>query len=234
MKQSYPASQTTVVLLAAGHGKRMLPLTKHTPKPLLKVGQHALIEHHLIRLREQGFKDIIINIAHLGEKIRTVLRSGERFDLSIQYSDESLSGPLETAGGLKNALDLISSDPFLVINADIWTDCDFTTLLKPLTKLGRLAMVKNPTHNPGGDYALAPQGNLILANTGEYQTRTFSGIAVYQKSLFASLPTGKMKLAPVFERLIQDQQLEGLAFDGNWVDVGTPARLAELNQSEKT
>lgn len=236
--------QTTVVLLAAGHGKRMLPLTKYTPKPLLKVGKLTLIEHHLTRLAHFGFRKVVINIAYLSDQITQTLGSGERYGLSITYSDESSCGALETAGGLKQALPLIDSDPFLVINADIWTDFDFRSVLAPVIGQGRLVMVKNPAHNPDGDFCIHRSGQLInkapLAPSRQsecpapnHESRTFSGIAVYRKTIFDDLSPGVQALAPLFRCLISDRQLEGSAYDGEWADVGTPERLEELNQRYK-
>lgn len=231
-------TQTTAVLLAAGHGKRMLPLTKHTPKPLLKVGEHALIEHHLIRLADQGFQKVVINVAHLSKQITQTLGSGERFGLDIAYSDESNSGALETAGGLKQALPLIHSDPFLAINADIWTDFNFRSLLRPLSGQGRLVMVENPAHNAEGDFHIEENGCLIgksspeLASSTE-PSRTFSGIALYRKEMFDALAPGVQALAPLFRALIKHRQLEGIAYDGEWTDVGTPERLKDLNKRYK-
>lgn len=222
------AANTTVVLLAAGHGKRMLPLTQHTPKPLLKVGESALIEHHLRRLQQRGFKQVVINLAYLGEKIRTQLGNGEQFGLSIDYSDESQSGALETAGGLKHALPLIKSDPFIVINADIWTDFNFDGLLTPPLRnnsQGRLVMVNNPAHNPNGDFAV----NEAYLSVDAQEKYTFSGIALYQQRLFSQLSDGKQALAPIFKQLIQQQSLEGIIYSGIWKDIGTPERLAEIN-----
>jgi len=151
---SIRAENTTAVLLAAGHGKRMLPLTEQTPKPLLKIGEHALIEHHLFRLADLGFKNIVINIAYLADQISLALGDGSRYGLHIHYSDESASGALETAGGLKNALPLIKSDPFITVNADIWTDFDFTQLLLKSPESARLVMTENPPQHPDGDFVL--------------------------------------------------------------------------------
>lgn len=220
------AENTSVVLLAAGFGKRMAPLTEHTPKPLLKVGQRSLIEHHLHRLAQLGFKHVVINIAHLGQRIIDTLGDGFNYGLSIQYSDEISSGPLETAGGIVNALPLIASDPFLVINADIWIDFDFTELLNPLQNDGRLLMVPNPLHNPLGDFALKEDG--CLSVSGQHKL-TFSGVALYAKAMFDQLPEGKAALGPIFKSLIAQDRLEGLEFAGRWEDVGTPERLAQLD-----
>ena len=219
--------ETSVVILSAGHGTRMLPLTKDTPKPLLKVGDKSLIEHHLIRLKELGFSQIIINIAYLGEKIRSALGNGSRYGLSIKYSDEAETGALETAGGLKAALPLIKSDPFLVINADIWTDFNFCELLTlPLKTQARLVMVNNPPHNSGGDFSLSETG--LLSDKKE-NSATFSGIALYKKSIFNDLAQGKYALAPIFQSLIKQQRIEGIKYNGQWKDIGTPERLNEIN-----
>jgi len=224
----YQAQQTTVVLLAAGHGKRMRPLTNTVPKPLLKVGDHALIEHHLYRLAEYGFKNIVINLAYLGEQIRDQLLDGRKYGLNIRYSDEAQTGALETAGGLKKALPLIQSDPFLVVNSDIWTDFNFTKLLMPLKGVGRLVLVDNPPHNPNGDFGIDETNWLNLESAGKL---TFSGVALYKKSIFTSLGSGKCALAPVLHALITRQNLEGVEHKGVWVDVGSPERLTELNTS---
>ncbi|MEM7357683.1 MAG: N-acetylmuramate alpha-1-phosphate uridylyltransferase MurU [Pseudomonadota bacterium] len=233
MANNYASAETTVVLLAAGHGKRMLPLTKSTPKPLLKVGDEALIEHHLHRLRSMGFRDVVINLAYLGEQIRQHLDNGAKYGLNIRYSDESATGALETAGGLQHALPLISSDPFLVVNADIWTDYPFTQLLGHLDRPARLVMGPNPSHNPDGDFSYDPDsGMLFVANTSK-QSHTFCGIALYHKSLFVSQDSGVRPLAPMFRELIQQEQLEAVVYEGEWQDIGTPERLASLNQRYK-
>ena len=176
MNSAYTAKKTSVVLLAAGHGTRMLPLTTNTPKPLLKAGNLSLIEHHIHKLSHLGFEHFVINIAYLGEKIKQHLGNGERYGIDIDYSDERDTGALETAGGLKQALPLIKSDPFLVVNADIWTNYDFSNLLTPLKKYGRLVMVNNPEHNLEGDFAIDPAGS--LTNNKAITRMTFSGIAL--------------------------------------------------------
>lgn len=222
-------AETTVVLLAAGHGKRMLPLTRQTPKPLLKVVNHSLIEHHLLRLKEMQFENIVINVAYFSEKIMNALGDGSRFGLNIVYSDESSSGALETAGGLKKALALIESDIFITVNADIWTDFEFTDLLDSYPSHAKLVMIDNPQHNLNGDFALNPQGYLTL--TG--RKLTYSGIACYRQAVFNQIPNGKQALAPLFRQLIAKKQLEGLKFDGEWHDIGTPQRLHELRDTLK-
>lgn len=228
----YRAADTTVVLLAAGQGKRMMPLTQNTPKPLLKIGEHALIEHHLIRLREAGFQNIVINLDYLGHQIRETLGSGERYGVDINYSDESDTGALETAGGLKHALPLINSDPFLVVNADIWTDYPFGNILKPLTGLARLVVVKNPGHNEAGDFSPSTSGSLLQRNESVANSHTFSGIALYHKAMFTNLASGCQALAPIFFDLAESGRLEGEVYSGQWTDVGTPQRLVQLTDSK--
>ena len=221
-------TDTTVMLLAAGHGKRMRELTESVPKPLLKVGQYSLIEHHLIRLAAMGFKQIVINLAYLGNQIRDTLGNGEHFSLAIKYSDESQSGALETAGGILYALEKIHSDPFITINADIWTDFEFDQLPYPKQE-ACLVMVDNPSHNIAGDYSLLDNGSLSVTKESNKPSLTFSGIAIYRKAFFAGLEQGKHPLAPIFNKKIKKGQLQAIRHAGKWTDVGTPERLAELN-----
>jgi len=227
---SYKPEDISVVLLAAGHGKRMLPLTKSTPKPLLKVGKHSLIEHHLIRLAKFGFKNIVINLAYLGNQIQSSLNNGSQYGLNINYSDESKSGALETAGGLRQALPLIKSNPFMVVNADIYTDYPFDSLLTPLSNSARLVMIENPAHNPSGDFDVTEDNKLTQKRIEISNSYTFSGIALYQQSIFSSLASGKQALKPVFDKLIASKQVEAVIYQGQWTDVGTPERLQELNE----
>ena len=235
---NYTPSNTIVFLLAAGRGERMRPLTDTTPKPLLKVGGRNLLEHHLIHLQMAGFKHIVINIAHLAEQIKTVIGDGSQFGLNIKYSDESNTGALETAGGIFNALDLIQSDPFLVINADIYTDFPFEQLLAPLNKssLGRLVIINNPEHNPTGDFAISGSETsgkasalTLKGENKEQQTITFSGIGLYQKQFFTHLGKGSQALGPLLRAAISKNQLEHTHYQGQWFDIGTPERLAEIN-----
>lgn len=229
-KSPLEPSKISVILLAAGHGSRMRPLTNSIPKPLLKVGEHALIEHHLNRLSSLGFKHIVINTAYLGHKIQQHLGRGERYSVDITYSDESQTGALETAGGIKKSLPLLKSDPFLVINADIFTDFNFTSLLEiDANKLGRLVLVPNPEHNQSGDFGVDSDGQFDMKSG---LAMTFSGIALYRKHMFTNLPEGKLALGPIFKQLIKQERLSALAYHGAWTDVGTPERLAQLNTAE--
>ena len=224
-------SKTTVILLAAGHGKRMLPLTKDIPKPLLKVDKHSLIEHHLFKLSRSGFIDIVVNVAYLADSIIDRLGDGSRFGVKIRFSDESQTGALETAGGIKNALPLIQSDPFIAINADIWTDFNFASLLTDIPEYGSLVMTNNPPHNPQGDFSINQEGLLVAHNSNE--TLTYSGIAIYRKKIFVDLEPRKSALAPLFRQLIDEQKLRGQRLNGEWFDIGTPDRLEELRKKVK-
>ena len=230
---NYLIEKTTVMLLAAGRGQRMLELTENTPKPLLKVGERSLIEHHLYSLATLGFRNIVINIAYLGEQIKRELGDGSVYGLSIKYSEEN-DGALETAGGIRQALPLLTSDPFLVINADIYTDFlnseKLAYLMRPLKKSARILMIDNPSHNQGGDFSIDEHGLAQQKSPDNAQSLTFSGIAIYHKSLFLNMKSGKKALAPVFHSLIKAQQLEADYYAGRWTDVGTPERLAELNK----
>ena len=233
---TYSASDITVVILSAGHGTRMLPLTKNTPKPLLKVGDLSLIEHHLVRLEKLGFTNIVINIAYLGEQIRKTLGNGTNYGLKIDYSDEAETGALETAGGLKAALPLIKSDPFIVVNADIWTDYDFSSLLSNSVHEGAcLVLTNNPEHNPNGDFGLSTPSNqspsvLNTSNTNRY---TYSGIGLYSKPMFEKISSGKQALGPLLRSLCEQKKITGTIHKGLWKDIGTPERLEQIRQTYK-
>lgn len=214
------------MILAAGRGERMRPLTDTTPKPLLKVAGKPLIHYTLERLVNAGFTEIVINVAHLGQQIIDNLGDGEQFGASIQYSIEGEIG-LETAGGIINALPLLGKEPFLVINGDIACDFPLETLKQPLKKLVHLVLVNNPQHHPDGDFSLTEAGYLNKANKPKY---TFSGIGVYHPKLFKNLDQGERKLRGVFEKAILNQQITGEKFDGFWLDVGTKERLKELKK----
>jgi MurNAc alpha-1-phosphate uridylyltransferase len=216
------------MILAAGRGERMRPLTDHTPKPLLMVGAKPLIVWHIERLAAAGFHDLVINHAHLGEQIESALGNGSRFGVSIHYSAEGEA--LETAGGIANALPLLGNAPFVVVNGDIYTDYDFSSLPAKLdeTLLAWLVLVDNPEHNGGGDFALA--GNRI-AEQGDI-LHTFSGIGVYRPELFAGIVRGsKARLAPLLRAAMRSGKVGGEYYGGCWLDVGTPQRLAELDKT---
>ena len=217
-------------ILAAGRGERMRPLTDHVPKPLLPVGGKPLVAWHLERLAAAGFTEVVINHAHLGEKIEAALGNGSQWGLRIRYSPEP-PGALETAGGIANALPLLGDEAFLVVNGDVYCDIDFGRF-SGLTAAGiqpiaHLVMVANPAHHAGGDFNLDGQ-RITLARGGE--TLTYAGIAVFSPSFFADVPRGSvMKLYPLLAAAITAGSLTGERYSGRWVDVGTPQRLAELD-----
>lgn len=219
------------MILAAGRGERMRPLTDHTPKPLLIVGGKPLIVWHLARLAKAGFKEIVINHAHLGAQIEAMLGNGAQWGVSIQYSPEKVA--LETAGGIANALDLLGRDgnesqPFLVVNGDIYTDFDFTGIALQPSKDVHLMLVDNPPQHPQGDFAIEA-GN--LKHAGE-QMLTFSGIGVYRPDLFAEIVKGQpAKLAPLLRQAIDHNRATAQYYQGVWHDIGTPERLRQLDES---
>lgn len=214
------------MILAAGRGERMRPLTDELPKPLLKAGSHRLIEYHLYQLAEAGFSEVVINVAWLGQKIIDTIGNGERYGLHIDYSNEGEQA-LETAGGIFQALPLLGEQAFVVINGDVWSDYPYAELKDfELNGLAHLVMVKNPEHNPQGDFAI--EHNRVL-NQGE-QTFTFSGIGVYSPDFFAGMSQGKAPLAPMLREAIERGQVSGEIYQGNWLDIGTPQRLQQLEQ----
>ncbi|HUW26715.1 MAG TPA: nucleotidyltransferase family protein [Gallionella sp.] len=225
------------MLLAAGRGKRMRPLTDHTPKPLLQVGGKPLIVWHIERLADAGITDLVINHAHLGEQIEAALGDGSRFGVSIRYSPE-YPGALETAGGIANALPLLGDKPFAVINSDIYCDYDFAQLASCATAMqarddiAHLVLIDNPPHHPNGDFALSGSRvcPLPTSHSPLPALLTFSGIGIYQPSLFKDIPrSSSAPLAPLLRAHIALGKVSGEHYRGLWVDVGTPQRLAELD-----
>jgi MurNAc alpha-1-phosphate uridylyltransferase len=215
-----------VMLLAAGRGERMRPLTDATPKALLKAGGQTLAERLIGRLARAGFHDIVINHAHLGHMIEAALGDGARLGVRIRYSPEASA--LETAGGIAHALPLLGDAPFAAINADLHTEYPFAGLRDALPggDLAHLVLVDNPTHHPLGDFALADSR---VRNAGK-RMLTFSGIGVYSPALFADVARGaKAQLAPLLRRAADAGRVSGEHFGGRWVDVGTPERLAALD-----
>lgn len=218
-----------VMVLAAGRGERMRPLTDHTPKPLLPVGGKPLIVWHLERLAQAGLREVVINHAHLGAQIESALGDGARWGLSICYSAEP-EGALETAGGIANALPLLGHDEaFLVVNGDIWCDWDVSQAATALAAkdLAHLVLVPNPSHHAQGDFSLK-DGKVGAGDTANLHT--FSGIGVYRPQLFAGIQRGQQaKLAPLLRQAMAERRVSGELHTGRWVDVGTPQRLAELD-----
>lgn len=221
------------MVLAAGRGERMRPLTDLVPKPLLQAGGKPLIVWHLERLARVGLRKVVINHAHLGAQIEAALGDGARWGLSIAYSPEP-EGALETAGGIANALPLLGdNEPFLVLNGDIWCDWDLALAANALRPgdLAHLVLVRNPPHHPQGDFSL--RGSEVGADPaadGGTRSCTFSGIGVYRPQLFADIRRGQpAKLAPLLRAAMTQQRVSGELHGGHWVDVGTPQRLAELD-----
>lgn len=215
------------MILAAGFGKRMLPLTRETPKPLLQVGGRTLIDWHLQRLADSGFTEVVINHHHLGEQLERALGDGSRWGLRIHWSPEREI--LETAGGIHKALPLLGGEPFAVINGDIWTDYDFRRLRGALPPgcLGHLVLVPDAPHNPDGDFSLDEAG---LAGVDASSRRyTFSGISVLHPALFRDVPPGHRPLVELLRPAMARMRISGELFRGRWHDIGTPGRLAALD-----
>lgn len=206
------------MILAAGRGERMGPLTARHPKPLLEVGGRALIERHLERLVAAGFVDVVVNLSYGGEQIRERLGDGRRHGAAIRYSEEG-DPPLETAGGVVQALPLLGQGRFLLVNADVFTDLDFAAT----AAAGRptLVLVPNPRHNPDGDFSLDAGGRVGL---GEPRL-TFAGVSVLDTAMFEACAPGRRALKPVLDEAIAAHALFGVRHDGLWLDVGTPERL---------
>lgn len=214
------------MVLAAGRGERLRPLTDRIPKPLVALGGKTLIARHLEALSEAGFDQVVINLAWLGEQIEQSLGDGSRFGLSIAYSHEP-PGALETAGGIIQALPLLGDKPFLMISGDVLCAYPLARLRsRPLKAQGHLVMVANPEHHRHGDFAIDADQRLVHGPS----TLTFSGIAVLDPALFAGLAPGRRALRPVFERAIASGQLTGEHYRGLWSDIGTPERLTEAER----
>lgn len=203
----------------------MRPLTDHTPKPLLQAGGKALIEHHIEALAQAGIRSLVINHAHLGQQIEQALGDGGRWGVAIAYSPEP-PGALETGGGIFNALPLLGSAAFIVVNADIWTDYVYLELPRRITGLAHLVLVDNPPHHPEGDFAL--QGDTVKS-TGQPRL-TFSGVGVYRHELFSGCQPGSFPLAPLLRKAMAEGRVTGEHYRGLWFDIGTPKRLAEVDR----
>jgi len=214
---------TRAMVLAAGRGERMRPLTDACPKPLLRVAGRPLIEYHLEGLARAGIQDVVINLSWLGEQIREHLGDGERFGMVLQYSPEGYPA-LETGGGIFRALPLLGEDPFLLVNADVYCPFDFSSLGLDEGDLAALVMVPNPAHHPRGDFVLE-QGRV---HTGDDRRLTFSGISVLHPDLFQGCSDGAFPLAPLLVSAMNKGRVAGKVHHGLWSDVGTPERLAQL------
>ena len=219
------------MILAAGRGERLRPLTDTRPKPLLQVGSHRLIEYHLLALKQAGVEDIVINLAWLGDQIESHLGDGSRYDVRIRYSYET-GQALETGGGIYHALPLlcdVGDEPFIVTNADVWTDFDYARLPRQLKGLAHLIMVDNPQQHPDGDFAL---NDGLLRSIGD-KCLTFSGIGVYSPALFTNVTDTIFPLAPLLRAAMDNERVSGEHYRGKWFDIGTVERLQSLDADLK-
>jgi MurNAc alpha-1-phosphate uridylyltransferase len=214
------------LIFAAGRGERMRPLSDVTPKPLLQVGGKRLIEWHIEALAAAGVRRVVINTSHLAEQFPTALGDGARWNLRIDYSFEGPE-PLETGGGMQNALPLLGGDPFIAVNGDIRCDFDFSTLLHEPDGLAHLVVINNPSHHPNGDFVLRG-GRLLDENESRL---TFAGIGVYRPELLGVHGPGKYSIVPILRAAMREGRVSGEYFHGFWSDVGTPQRLASLEAS---
>lgn len=218
------------MVLAAGRGERLRPITDTLPKPLVEIAGKPLIVYHLEALARAGVRDVVVNLSWLGDKIRAALDDGARYGVSITYSEE---GPvaLETGGGIHRALPLLGTGPFLVVNADVWTDIDFSGL-PPLEEDADawLLLAPNPPHHSRGDFGL--DGDFVVER--EADRFTYTGIGMYRPELFAGCAPGKFPLLPLLKRAIAARRLRGALYRGEWLDIGSPDRLAWLDARERT
>lgn len=214
------------LILAAGRGLRMRPLTDATPKPLLAAGGKRLIEWHLEKLAAAGIREVVVNTSYLAGQFPAALGDGARWGLAIRYSHEGPE-PLETGGGMRRALRRLGEAPFLAVSADIWSDCDYAGLPAEPDGLAHLVMVPNPGFHPRGDFHLDANR---LNEDGRGERLTFANIGVYRPEFIAAEPDGRFPLLPLFRRAMRADRLAGERFDGSWCNVGTPAQLAELDR----
>jgi N-acetyl-alpha-D-muramate 1-phosphate uridylyltransferase len=219
-----PQRPRSAMILAAGRGERMRPLTDATPKPLLAVRGRPLIEHHVLALARASIAPIVINLSWLGGQIRTHLGDGSRYGVAIRYSEEEPRA-LETAGGIFRALPLLAPGPFAVVNGDVFTDYPLQKLRIGADRDAHLVLVDNPAHHPHGDFSL--ENGLVTA--GDEPPLTFAGLAVYRREFFAGCADGIFPLKPLLLRSIAAGRCSGERYAGQWEDVGTPERLAALN-----
>ena len=230
MTGPHAESPLKAMLLAAGRGERLRPITDTLPKPLVEVAGKPLIVYHLEALVRAGVRDVVINLSWLGEKIRRSLGDGSRFGVRIAYSEEG-PVPLETGGGIHRALPLLAPGPFLVVNSDVWTDMDFSRFLTlPQDTDARLLLAANPPHHPRGDFGL--EGDFVVER--DTDRFTYTGIGVYRPEFFEGCAPGKFPLLPLLERAIAARRLRGEVYRGEWLDIGSPDRLAWLDARERT
>ena len=216
-------------MLAAGRGERLRPITDTLPKPLVEVAGKPLIVYHLEALARAGVRDVVINLSWLGERIRNALSDGARYGVRITYSEEG-PVPLETGGGIHGALPLLGPGPFLVVNSDVWTDMDFSRFLTLEEGAdARLLPAPNPPHHPRGDFGL--EGEFVVERDAD--RFTYTGIGMYRPELFAGCAPGKFPLLPLLKRAIAARRLQGEVYRGEWIDIGSPDRLAWLDARER-
>ena len=217
------------MILAAGKGERMRPLTLHTPNPLLKVADKPLLQWHIEALAAAGLRSLVINHAWLGEQIEAFFGDGAALGVAISWSAEG--EPLETGGGIRRALPLLGDGPFVLVNGDVWTRFDFAHLSLPPGKLAHLVLIDNPAHNPNGDFLLhdGEVGNPASDQRG----LTYSGIAVLHPALLVDQPDGAFALAPLLRQGADQGRVSGEYYRGPWIDVGTPERLADADRQAR-
>lgn len=214
------------MVMAAGRGERLRPLTDTVPKPLAPVAGKPLILYHLEALAKAGIQDVVINLSWLGDRIKAALGDGHDYGVRIHYSEEG-PVPLETAGGIFNALPWLGPGPFLVVNGDVWTDIDFGRLALDDAADALIVLVPNPAHNPRGDFAL--DGGAVLERDSVRQSYTYSGVGIYRPEFFSGCAPGKFPLLPLLQRAIAARRLHGQLHQGEWFDIGSIERLRELD-----
>jgi len=217
------------MILAAGYGKRLRPLTDHTPKPLVEIGGKPMIVHHLEKLSTAGFTEAVINLGHLGAKIPDALGDGTSWGMSIAYSDEG-PDPLETGGGLAKALPLLGDDTFLVVNGDVWCDMDFASIPKelPPDDDAMLYLVPRPEWRERGDFSLTAEGRVV---EDENPQLLYAGLALYHPRILDGAKVEKFSIVPRLKAAISGDRVGGVLHSGNWDDVGTPERLEAIRAS---
>ena len=213
------------IILAAGKGKRFGKKTKNLPKPLLKLGKFTLIEHNIFLLKKYGFNDVVINVSYLSQMIIDYLGDGRKYGISIKYSIEKPE-PLETGGGIHNALTLLGNNIFLVINSDIYTDCILSDIVLPKNDLASLVMVKNPEHNPNGDFSLF--NKRIRSN--QDNKLTYSGIGIYNPEIFNNVKLSNYMLINLLLPAIKSNKVSGQLYDGIWFDIGDDKKLKKAEK----
>lgn len=216
------------MILAAGYGKRLRPLTDHIPKPLVPVGGKPLIVHHLEKIANSGISEVVINLGHLGSKIPEFIGDGSNWGLSINYSDEG-PDPLETGGGMTKALPLLGSDTFMLVNGDVWCDLDYRTIPQKLAKKDQalIYLVKQPSWRDRGDFSLL-NNRVIESENPEY---LYAGIALYHPSILNGARVEKFSIVPRLKKAISQNRVSGILYNGEWDDVGTPERLEAIQEN---